>query len=571
MTVRTTAASAAGAAGAADGGFPEDWTLVHTSARLARERGGHPAVVCDGRVTDYATLHRQSNRVAHALAAAGVGPGSRVAYLGRESEYYYLSILACAKAGAVLVPVNWRLTAGEVTHILGDSGASVLLLEQEFAGAVDGISAGIGAASGEGTGARPGPRTVVPLDGPGPDGERRVGAGLLAWAADQPDTEPAAVPRPDDPVVQIYTSGTTGLPKGVVLAHRSFFTLPHASRAEGVDWLDWRPDDVSLISLPGFGIAGIAWFLHSLNAGATTVVMPMYVPQEAVRLIAERKVTITFAAPAMLQMMLGEREAGPEAFRSLRKIAYGAAPISPGLLARSMEVYGCEFAQIYASTETGSVAVCLPPADHRPGSEVLTSAGLPCPGVELKVVGPDGDPLPPGEIGQVCIRTPSRMLGYWNLPEATAKTLVDGWLMMGDAGYLDKDGYLFLCDRINDTVIVAGQNIYPAEVEKELAEHPAVADAAVVGLPDERWGEAVHAAVLPHPGSKVSPRALLLFLRGRLAGYKIPVAFHIVAELPRNPAGKILRRTVREQLARETGARPPEPAAPPPTRTEGGS
>lgn len=166
--------------------------------------------------------------------------------------------------------------------------------------------------------------------------------------------------------------------------------------------------------------------------------------------------------------------------------------------------------------------------------------------------------LGPGQIGQVCLRTPAHMLGYHNRPEATAQTLVDGWLHMGDAGYLDADGYLFLCDRINDTIIVAGQNIYPAEVEKQLSEHPAVADAAVVGVPDERWGEAVHAAVVLRPGTAARPRELLLFLRGRLADYKIPVRYHVLDVLPRNPSGKILRRLVREQLARRLAEHPDE-------------
>jgi fatty-acyl-CoA synthase len=513
------------------------WTLMRTSRTHAGGRAEHAAIVCEGRTTTYAKLHRDSNRAARALRATGVGRGARVAYLGRESENYYLLILACAKAGAVLVPVNWRLTGGEVDHILRDSGAVLVFVDDEFWDTADAVRPHL-----------PGLHTVIRIDGTDSDGEPARGTGLSAWYADMPDTELEPNTGPDDPVVQIYTSGTTGLPKGAVLAHRSFFTLPAAMRAHGTDWIDWLPDDVSLISLPGFGIAGIGWFLHSFNAGATCVVMPQFIPQEAVRLIRECGVTITFAAPAMLQMMMAERGAEPAAFVSLRKIAYGAAPMSETLLQRCLEVFRCEFAQIYASTETGSVAVCLPPQAHKPGSGLLQSVGRPCPGNELKVIGPDGEELPPGEIGQICIRTPSRMLGYWNLPEATARTIVGEWLHMGDAGYLDENGFVYLCDRINDTIIVAGQNIYPAEVEKALDAHPAVADAAVVGLPDPRWGEAVHACVVLRPGATATPRELLLSLRGRLADYKIPGAYHIVDELPRNPSGKILRRAVRERL-----------------------
>ncbi|MBB1253531.1 fatty acid--CoA ligase [Streptomyces alkaliterrae] len=525
----------------------DGWTLSHRSARHARDRADHPAVRCEDRVVDYAALHRWSNRLAHALLADGVTAGARVAYLGRESEHYYALVLACAKAGAVIVPVNWRLTAGEVDHILRDSGAEVLFTEREFRGTAERVRAEL-----------PALRRVVTTDvADGPDAAADPAperdAGLRAWSADSPDDDLDPGTGPDDAVAQIYTSGTTGLPKGVVLAQRSFFTLPAAMAEAGVEWIDWRADDVNLISLPGFGIAGLGWFLHGFCAGATNVVMRMFFPQDAVRLIETHGVTTTFAAPAMLRMMLDEPGAGPETFRSLRKIAYGAAPISEGLLRRSMEVFGCELAQIYASTETGSVAVCLPPEAHRPGSPLLTSAGRACPGNELRIVDREGRELPPGEIGQVCVRAPSRMLGYWNLPEATAATLVGEWLHMGDAGYLDADGYLFLCDRINDTIIAGGQNIYPAEVEKQLSEHPAVADCAVVGLPDPRWGEMVHAQVVLRPGATATPRELMTFLHGRIADYKIPCAYHFADALPRNPSGKVLRREVRDRLQKSAG------------------
>lgn len=522
----------------------EAWTLAHRSAKHARDRARHPAILCSGEALSYGELHAYSNRVAHALRSAGVGLGTRVAFLGRESEHYYALVLACAKAGAVMVPVNWRLTAAEVEHILRDSDAELLFFESEFAATVEQV--------------RPRPaalrrqvRVDAGPDGPAAAGSRTTprGAGLRAWCAREPESDPASDTGPDDAIAQIYTSGTTGPPKGVVLAQRSFFTLPEATRGCAEQWIDWRPDDVSLISLPGFGIAGLGWFLHGFNAGATNVVMGVFVAQEAVRLIAEHGVTTTFAAPAMLQMMLDERAATPQAFASLRKIAYGAAPITAELLQRSMAVFGCELAQIYASTETGSVAVCLQPGAHYQGSPLLGSVGRACPGNEIKIVDDRGRTLPPGETGQVCVRTPSRMLGYWNLPEATAQTLVGEWLLMGDAGYLDEDGFLYLRDRINDTIIVGGQNIYPAEVEKALATHPAVAEVAVVGLPDPHWGEAVAAWVVLAPGATATPRELMVHLRGRIANYKIPCSYDFTDRLPRNPSGKVLRRAVRERLS----------------------
>ncbi|HEY3871048.1 MAG TPA: long-chain-fatty-acid--CoA ligase [Actinocrinis sp.] len=518
-----------------DEAMPASWTLYATSALHARARASHPAIICEDRRTTYAELHRMSNRAAHALRSAGVGRGTRVAWLGRESEFYYTVVLGCAKAGAVLVPVNWRLTAQEADHILRDSGAKVLFADAEFQPLVEQVRPTL-----------PELATVVQIDrGGDPD----PGAGLRTWWADVPETDLDPGTGPGDAVVQIYTSGTTGLPKGAVVPHRSFFAFPAAMRAAGLDWVDWLPEDVNLISLPGLGTAGTAWFWQGFNVGLTNVVMRMFLAQEAVRLIRTHQVTTTFAAPAMLRMMLDENGAGPQAFASMRKVAYGGEPIATGLLTRCLEVFRCEFVQIYGSTETAGVPVCLPPSEHVPGSPRLRSAGVVVPGCALKIVDDEDRPLPAGRIGQICILTPSRMIGYWNRPDATARTLRDGWLYMGDNGYLDEDGFLYVCDRINDTIIVAGQNIYPAEIEKQLAEHPAVAECAVVGVPDEKWGEAVHACVVLRPGRRPTPRELMLYLRGRVADYKIPSAYHYADSLERNPAGKILRRLVRERIA----------------------
>ncbi|WP_030261529.1 long-chain-fatty-acid--CoA ligase [Streptomyces violens] len=507
-------------------------TLDAVAARQAADRPGHPAVLCEGRQLTYAELHRESNRTAHALLAAGLGPGSRVAYLGKESEHFYDIALACAKTGAVLVPVNWRLTRDEIAHILGDSDTELLFAERERL-----------AVAGQLGTVLPKLREVVPLD----SGEDR-GAGFLAWKADRPERDLAAGSGPDDAVAQIYTSGTTGLPKGVVLAHRSFFNVDEAFTRHGCDWVDWQPGDRCLIGMPGFHIGGLSYAMQGFVAGATMVSMPMFVAGDVLRQIGELGLTHGLVTPAMLQMLLDEPGAGPAAFRSVRKMIYGGAPISGPLLRRCLETMGCEFAQIYGSTETGNFAACLPPADHVPGSHRLTAAGRAYPGIDLRIADEDGTALPPGAVGEVWVRTPARMLGYHRQPAATRETVRDGWVRMGDAGRLDDDGYLFLCDRINDTVIIGGENVYPTEIEHALAGHPAVAEAAVVGVPDERWGEAVHAYVVLRPGQQATPRELMRFLRGRLADFKIPTAYEFLAELPRNPNGKVLRRTLRDRL-----------------------
>jgi fatty-acyl-CoA synthase len=508
-------------------------TLAAVATRNARQFPDRVAIICEDRELTFGELDRESNRTGRAILASGLSRGSRVAYFGKESEYYYEIALACAKSGTVLVPINWRLTTVEVEHVLRDSGAELIFVTSEHRSDVERLRGELAAL-----------HTLVQVDTP-----KGLAAGLREWNAGRSPEELTPGTGADDPVVQLYTSGTTGLPKGAVLAHRTFFTYPEAAGSEIDKWIDWRSDDVSMVSLPGFHAAGYVWFMPGFIAGCVHVVMRMFVSQEAVRLIERHRVTVTFVAPAMLQMMLAEPGVTSATFASLRKVSYGAAPISETLLTRSLEVMGCDFAQIYASTETGTVAVCLQPADHVPGSPVTKSAGRACPGNEIKIVDDRDRELPAGQTGHVCIRTPARMLGYWRQPEATAKTLRGEWLYMGDAGYVDADGYLFLGDRINDTIIVAGQNIYPAEVEMALSDHPAVTEVAVVGELDERWGEIVHACVVLDAGVPApTPRDLMMFLKSRLADFKIPSRYTIMDELPRNPSGKVLRREVRERL-----------------------
>jgi fatty-acyl-CoA synthase len=465
------------------------------------------------------------------LLAAGLQRGSRVSYLGRESEHYYDIAVACAKAGTVLVPVNWRLTPAEVDHVLRDSAAEVLFVEREFLQVAERVRGELASL-----------KTVVEMD----TADRRA-AGFLAWKAEQPNSDLEPVTGPEDPVAQMYTSGTTGLPKGVVLPHRSFFTFIANMREHNLDWIDWRPEDRSLSCFPGLHAGGYAWFMHAFNVGATNVVMRMFIGEEAVKLIEGLGVTLIWAAPAMLKMMLAEPDVTRDTFKSLRKIVYGGSPIDNDLLQECLEGFPCELVQAYASAETGSFITCLTSAEHVPGNPKLTSAGRVCPGNELRIVDDEDQPLPAGEIGRIKLRSPAAFLGYHNRPDATAEMMADGWLRMGDAGYLDEEGYLFLRDRINDTIIVAGQNIYPVEIENALRDHPAVADVAVYGVPDPRWGEAVRAAVVARDGAQATPRELMVFLRSKLADFKIPTAYTFVDDLPRNPTGKVLRRVLREE------------------------
>jgi acyl-CoA synthetase (AMP-forming)/AMP-acid ligase II len=392
-------------------------TTVHDIIAFhAEERPDHIAMICADRRVTYGELHRLSTGTAVAMCQSGVVPGDRIAYLGKESEQYYEILFACAKAGVVLTPINWRLKPAEIHHILLDSGATLLFADNDFLEVVAELRPAL-----------PRLREVVSLAALGP------------WRS---TTDVQLTSDFDDqhPIAQVYTSGTTGNPKGVVLAHRSFFAVKAALASEGLDWIDWQPDDISLIGIPGFHIGGLWWSTQGFGAGITMVTVPVFNGHQAVRQIRDLGITTACVVPAQMQMMLAPPRPRREDFGSLRKVVYGGSPISESLLARCIETFDCDFAQIYGLSESGNTAVCLPPSDHVVGSKRMQAAGQPYPGITIKIVDSEGDELPPGEVGEVCLHTPAVMVEYWSLPDATASAVTDGWLHTGDAGYVDDDG-----------------------------------------------------------------------------------------------------------------------------------
>ncbi len=511
-----------------------DITRHHATACPDRE-----AMWYQGRSTSYAELDRQASRVANALLAEGAGPGTRVAFLDKNSDEFYQVVFGCAKAGAVSVGMNWRLAPPEVAYILNDSQARVLFVGPQFLGLAAQVAEQV-------------PSLVrVVVMGQGGDHRPDSASGwpqFSDWRDARPDEDPHVGVTTDDVAMQMYTSGTTGHPKGVQLMHRCFFDLWRQPPADDMAFNRWTGDDVNLVAMPNFHIGGVGWGLMGLRPGARNVVVAEFDPGVTLDMIAQHRVTKMFLVPAAIRMVLQHPRARQVDYESLEYVCYGASPIPLDLLREALEVFRCGFVQLYGMTETTGSATYLPPQDHDTsgGGTRMRSAGKPFPGVRVKVVNGDGRELAPGEVGEICISSPVNMLGYWNLPEATAATLVDGWVHTGDAGYLDEDGYVYVHDRVKDMIVSGAENIYPAEVESALFGHPAVADVAVIGVPDERWGEAVKAIVVLAAGAKASADDIIGFARQRIAGYKLPKTIDFVAELPRNPSGKILKRELRK-------------------------
>jgi acyl-CoA synthetase (AMP-forming)/AMP-acid ligase II len=313
-------------------------------------------------------------------------------------------------------------------------------------------------------------------------------------------------------------------------------------------WNDWQPEDVSLLMMPCFHIAGLRWGVMGLLPGAQTVIMPEFSPDGVVAAISDYRVTRLFLAPTAIRLILQVAEKSDADFSSLKLIWYGASPMPLKLLEDAMRILKCDFVQTYGMTETGAQTTFLPPVDHDPrGNERMRSAGKALPGVQIRVVDDKGTALPPGVIGEICIKSPSNMIGYWQREEETRAVLRDGWIHSGDAGYMDADGYVYIHDRLKDMIITGGENVYSTEVENAICNHGAVAEAAVIGVPDEKWGEAVKAVIVLKRDRIVSADEIIAYTKQRIASYKAPKSVDFVDALPKNSTGKVLKKELRER------------------------
>lgn len=481
-------------------------------ARAARTFGDRPALIDGPRTVGFAQFDRLTDRLGHALIARGLAPGDRVAVLVPNGIDGVVTYYALAKAGLVRVPLNSRETDVELAYKVADCGARALITD----------------------GRRPAPTEIV-IDT----------AELDTMIADAPDHPCRVVRDPEAPLRLAYTGGTTGKPKAVILTTRS-------ELAEVANFLvdllpDIGPDSVMLHAAPITHGSG-AFFLPHLVKGAVNVVLPKFEPQAFVDAAAAHGATATFMVPTMISLILEDAVIDRDRLR-LTRLCYGGAPIAPTLLQRAIDTFGPVFAQLYGQAEAPLAITCLQPAEHTP--DRLTSAGKPYTFVEVDVRDKDGNSQPPGSPGEVHTRGPHTMSGYWGRPDATAETVEpDGWLHTGDIGQFDDDGYLYLLDRRHDVIISGGFNVYPREVEDVLLTHPAVREAAVVGVDDPTWGQRVCAAVVVR--EPVDGDELIDHCAHRLAGFKRPRRIDFWPELPKSSVGKSLRRTVRESMNTES-------------------
>jgi acyl-CoA synthetase (AMP-forming)/AMP-acid ligase II len=471
----------------------------------------------------YGALNAMANRLAHALAGLGVGRRDRVATLARNRVEYPAIYFALAKLGAIHVPVNFRYREAEIRYTLAQSESCALLYAEEFAAAVEAVCSEL-----------PALRHAIALDG---DGSGSAPA-LMARAS---EAEPAVAVDEYDPHVMLYTSGTTGDPKGALLSHRSY--VLQAAQTQGTTGLG--EDDVGLCMFPMFHMGGWAMPLGYWVNGGSVVLMEKADPGELLRSVERERVTYLYLIPTLYDAVLALPEFERTDVSSLRALGSGTSIMTePQVRAIVDRFRNPRLFIAYGQTEAGPIATLRPPdVLRRP-----TSVGRPVLNVDVRIVDCDGEEVPMGETGEIICRSEFNMLGYWRLPEATAATVRGGWVHTGDLGAFDDEGFLHIAGRVKEMIKCGGENIFPAEVERCLAEHPGIAEAAVFGVPDAHWGEIAVAAVVRRPGATLGEAEVTEHVRSRLAGYKKPRAVRFVGALPRTASTRQVQKTLlREQ------------------------
>ena len=513
-----------------------DFRVTDWFEYTAKARPTLPFLVMGGRTLTYAQADAWANRCAHALLAQGMQVGDRIAWLAENTIETGVMLMAAAKVGVAPFMLNYRLAPREWLDILRDAEPRMvfaangryvesvhqLALHRELPGVVQ---VALGADN------RQAPAGWLQLD---------------ALLEGHPQTKPPVSVSPDDMLYLIYTSGTTGLPKGVMISHSN--ALAHIEQAMSASPASKAPGERALVTTPLYHAAGVNRIINAAVKGGTVVLMAHFDAQEFIDTLERERINSCNMVPAIMQSLVDMPGIEARHFDALKVIYYGAAPIGVPLLRRALEVFRCNLVQGYGLTESTGGFVYLNEVDHARAlageDHLLRSTGRPVL-ADVRVVDEQGRDLGPDEPGELLVRGPNVMKGYWRNPEATRQTVRDGWLHSGDVARIDAEGYVYLCDRLKDMVVSGGTNIYPREVESALQEHPSIVDVAVIGVPDPKWGEAL-LAVCVCRGDAPTEDDLVAFCRDRLGGYKIPRRYEFVEQLPRNPSGKVLKRVLRE-------------------------
>ncbi len=494
----------------------------------AERRPDAPALWFEGENISFAMLEQRANQVAHGLMDFGVKPDQRVGYLAKNSASYYEMLFGCAKARAALNSVNTRLAAPEVQFILSDAQVSVLFVGPEWFDMIEAIQSEC-----------PHLKYIITLEG-----HHSEWPDYASWRAAQRSSLPNMKTHDNDDVIQLYTSGTTGLPKGVMLTNGNYHNM--MAQAQMMEWASYDAGDNVLNCMPLFHVAGVNGGLLALAQGARTVVLPEINPSEILDILEQEKIHHALWVPAVILLLSQMPDFRERDYSNLKQVFYGASPITEDLLRTAVEVMGARFTQLYGLTETVGAATYLSPEAHNPEWGKLRSCGVPWPQTIIRCVDENGVSVPTGEVGEIIIQSGFVMKGYWNRPEATQESIRDGFFYTGDAGYFDEDGFLFIHDRMKDMIVSGGENVYPAEVENAIFSHPDVADVAVIGIPDDKWGESVLAIIVPKAGATPSEESVIAWAKDRIAGYKCPKTVTTIEVMPRNASGKILRKDLRE-------------------------